>query len=56
MQGRKHLVRLVRGVGKIRITGLRPGLRGLVALYAGDARTVRVRTEVKVAVTGGRAR
>ena len=51
MQGRKHLVRLVRGVGKVHITGLRPGLRGLVALYAGDERTIRVRTEMKVKVT-----
>jgi surface antigen len=50
MMGRKHLVRLVRGVGKIRITGLRPGLRGLVALYVGDARTTRVRTKLRVEV------
>jgi len=50
MQGRKHLVRLVRGVGKIHLTGLRPGFRGLVALYAGDARTIRVRKALKVQV------
>ncbi|SFB76313.1 CHAP domain-containing protein [Nocardioides terrae] len=50
MQGRKHRVRLVRGVGKVHLTGLRPGFRGLVALYVGDARTMRVRKALKVQV------
>jgi hypothetical protein len=54
MQGKKHRVRLVRGVGKIRITDLRPGVRGLIALYVGDARTTRVRTTLKVTVKGAR--
>jgi surface antigen len=54
MQGKKHLVRLVRGVGKVRITGLRPGVRALVALYVGDARTTRVKTTLKVKVKGTR--
>lgn len=54
MQGRKQLVRLVRGVGKIRFTGLRPGVRAVVALYVGDARTTRVKTSLKVEVRGAR--
>jgi hypothetical protein len=40
----------VRGVGKIRISGLKPGQRTLIALYVGDERTTRVRTTLKVAV------
>lgn len=54
MQGRKHLVRLVRGVGKVRITGLKPGQRTLIALYVGDERTTRVKTTVKVTVKSQR--
>jgi surface antigen len=52
MQGKKHFVRLKKGVGKIRITGLRPGPRGLVVLYSGDGRTTRVKTSLKVKVLG----
>jgi hypothetical protein len=50
LQGRKHLVRLAHGVGKIHVTGLRPGRRAVVALYTGDARTTRVRTTLTVVV------
>jgi hypothetical protein len=52
LQGKRHLVQLVRGVGKIRVTGLRPGARTLIALYVGDARTTTVRQTLKVAVRG----
>jgi surface antigen len=54
LQGKRHLVRLQRGVGKIRVTGLRPGRPALVALYMGDARTTRVRSTARVTVTGTR--
>jgi surface antigen len=54
MQGKRHLIRLVGGVGKIRITDLRPGVRTLIALYVGDDRTTRVKTTLKVTVTGSR--
>jgi surface antigen len=55
MQGKKHRVRLVQGVGKIRITGLRPGVRRLIALYVGDDRTTLARTILKVTVKGERS-
>lgn len=55
LQGKRHLVHLTRGVGKIRVTGLRAGRPALVALYTGDARTTRVRTTVKVTVKGARS-
>ena len=54
LQGKRHLVRLVRGVGKIRVTGLRPGKRTLIALYVGDARTTTVRQTLTVTVLGAR--
>jgi surface antigen len=56
LEGHKHLVRLIRGVGKIHVTGLRAGRRTVVALYTGDARTTRVRTTLPVTVKGARAR
>jgi surface antigen len=55
LQGKRHLVRLAHGVGKIRLSGLRPGRRGLVALYTGDVRTTRARATVTVTVTGARS-
>ena len=54
IQNKRHLVRLVRGVGKIRVNGLRGGVRTLIALYVGDARTTRVKTTLKVTVKGAR--
>jgi len=55
LQGKRHLVHLVRGVGKIRVTGLRPGRPALVALYTGDARTTRAKSTMKVTVKGTRS-
>ncbi len=52
LQGKRHLVNLVHGTGKVRIIGLRPGTRSLIALYVGDARTTRARTTLPVAVKG----
>ena len=55
LQGKRHLVHLKRGVGKIRVTRLRPGRPALVALYTGDARTTRAKATTKVTVKGTRS-
>jgi hypothetical protein len=54
IQGKKRAVMLTRGVGKVRVTGLRPGSRALVAYYPGNARVTKVKEGTRVLIRASR--